>query len=47
LLDLVANDVKGLDRAIESVGRERAEKLAAEGQALTVDQILERIATDE
>ena len=43
LLDLVANDVKGLHRAIESVGRERAEKLAAEGQALTVDQILERI----
>jgi tetratricopeptide (TPR) repeat protein len=47
LLDLVANDVKGLERAIEAVGRERAEKLAAEGQALTVDQILERIATDE
>jgi hypothetical protein len=47
LLDLVANDVKGLDRAIESVGRERAEKLAAEGHALTVDEILDRIATDE
>jgi hypothetical protein len=47
LLDLVANDVKGLDRAIEGVGRERAEKLASEGQALNVDQILERIGTDE
>lgn len=47
LLDLVANDVKGLERAIDSVGRERAEKLAAEGQALNVDQILERIATDD
>ena len=46
LLDLVFNDVKGLDRAIESVGRERAEKLAAEGQALSVDQILERIAAE-
>jgi len=46
LLDLVANDVKGLERAIESVGRERAEKLAAEGQAMNVDQILERIETD-
>ena len=44
LLDLFANNVKGLDRAIENVGRERAEKLAAEGQGLTVDQILERIA---
>ncbi|HKY47975.1 MAG TPA: adenylate/guanylate cyclase domain-containing protein [Acidimicrobiia bacterium] len=47
LLDLVANDVKGLDRAIEGVGRERAEKLASEGQALNVDQILERIGSDE
>jgi predicted ATPase/class 3 adenylate cyclase len=47
LLDLVANDVKGLERAIESVGRERAEKLAAEGQTMNVDQILERIAGDE
>ena len=47
LLDLVANDVKGLDRAIEAVGRERAEKLAAEGQALNIDEILDRIGTDE
>ena len=47
LLDLVANDVKGLERAIEGVGRERAEKLAGEGQALNVDQILDRIALDE
>ena len=47
LLDLVANDVNGLERAIESVGRERAEKLAAEGQAMNVDQILERIASDQ
>lgn len=47
LLDLVANDVKGLERAIENVGRERAEKLAAEGQAMNVDQILERIASDD
>ena len=47
LLDLVANDVRGLHRAIEGVGRERAEKLAAEGQALTVDQILERIGGQE
>jgi tetratricopeptide (TPR) repeat protein len=46
LLDLVANDVKGLERAIEGVGRERAEKLAAEGQAMNIDQILERIETD-
>ena len=46
LLDLVANNVKGLDRAIEAVGHERAEKLAAEGQAMNVDQILDRIATE-
>jgi predicted ATPase/class 3 adenylate cyclase len=47
LLDLVANDVKGLDRAIEAVGRERAQKLAAEGQSLSIDQILDRIGSDE
>ncbi len=47
LLDLVANDVKGLETAIEYLGRERAEKLAAEGQALNVEQILERIAADD
>jgi predicted ATPase/class 3 adenylate cyclase len=46
LLDLVANNVKGLDRAIEAVGHERAEKLASEGQAMNVEQILDRIATE-
>jgi predicted ATPase len=47
LLDLVVNDVKGLEHAIEGLGRERAEKLAAEGQAMNIDQILERIARDD
>jgi predicted ATPase/class 3 adenylate cyclase len=44
LLDIVANQIEGLEEAIERVGRERAEKLAAEGTALTVDQVLEIIA---
>jgi predicted ATPase/class 3 adenylate cyclase len=46
LLDLVANGVRGLDRAIEAVGQERAEKLAAEGQAMNLEQILDRIASE-
>ncbi|HSL27066.1 MAG TPA: hypothetical protein VLA54_12360, partial [Acidimicrobiia bacterium] len=44
LLQIVANQIPGLDQAIERIGRERAEKLAAEGKALTVDQVLEVIS---
>ncbi len=47
MLDLVVNDVKGLNRAIEQLGRERAEKLVAEGQAMNIDQILERVAAKD
>jgi predicted ATPase/class 3 adenylate cyclase len=42
MLDLVVNDVKGLDQAVEQVGRERAEKLTAEGQSLNISQVIER-----
>jgi ATP/maltotriose-dependent transcriptional regulator MalT len=47
LLDLVANDIKGLDRAVKEVGRERAEKLLAEGQSMNIDQILERVNSSD
>ncbi|MGH8928939.1 MAG: hypothetical protein ACRDWH_11345, partial [Acidimicrobiia bacterium] len=40
LLNLVANEIVGLQEAIDTVGTEQAEKLAAEGQSLGIDQVL-------
>jgi tetratricopeptide (TPR) repeat protein len=47
LLDLVVNDVKGLEQAVEQVGRERAEKLTAEGQSLNISQVIDRAVGNE
>jgi predicted ATPase/class 3 adenylate cyclase len=43
LLDIIENEMSDLGPAIEVVGRERAEKLLAEGQNLSVEQILELV----
>ncbi|MGQ0848260.1 MAG: ATP-binding protein [Actinomycetota bacterium] len=40
MLDLIANNMRGLDVAIAAVGPERAEKLVAEGESFSIDQIL-------
>jgi tetratricopeptide (TPR) repeat protein len=44
LLDIFPNEIGGLEEAIDRVGRERAEKVAAEGRALSVNQILDLVA---
>ncbi|MGH8925425.1 MAG: ATP-binding protein [Acidimicrobiia bacterium] len=44
LVDWVRNEVEGIDEATERVGPERAEKLLAEGHALSVDEILSRVS---
>jgi tetratricopeptide (TPR) repeat protein len=44
LLDLLANGIAGLEGAIGRVGRDQATALAAEGSALSVDEILSQIS---
>lgn len=43
LIDAVERELSNVDRAIEAIGRERAEKLLVEGQNLSVEQILEMV----
>lgn len=43
LLDIIENEMSDVEQAVRAVGRERAEKLLAEGQNLSVEQILEMV----
>lgn len=44
LVDFVVNEIEGIGLAAERVGSERAEKLLADGHALSIEQILSRVA---